>query len=62
MDREAIWAMYFAGIVSMREHPGNRTHERTFRSITDCAALADSMMDEHAKRWGEDHEWPGSQP
>lgn len=54
--------MFFANIVGMREHPGNRAHERTFKSIADCADIADKMLVEYDKRF-EERQWPsGQQP
>jgi len=49
MDQEAIWAMYYAGIVSIKHHPKN---EHIKVNLTTCAAIADEMMKEHLKRFG----------
>lgn len=48
--REHYWAMFFANLVAMQEHPG---FEGQGRSIAECAEMADEMMEELCRRFGE---------
>jgi len=45
MDMQ-IWAIFFAGIVGMQEHPGNKKP----KSIEECGRIADVMYMEYLHR------------
>lgn len=56
MDQAAIWAIYFAGVASLKFHPRNvmlplenMTAEKS--AIRNAAAIADLMLDEHNRRF-----------
>lgn len=59
MDLQTAWAMYFAGIVAFQYHPRNNPEARM--PITECARVADEMMEEHHKRM-RGAIWVGWQP
>jgi len=55
MNNMQIWAIFFAGIVSIKEHPRNEKGA----NIKECADIADRMFleyrarKEHGKLWEE---------
>lgn len=51
MDEENIWAIYFAGIASIRFHPRNDNNVNAKAIVTWAAEVADAMLSEHHKRW-----------
>ena len=53
MDKEHVWTVYFASVVSMSLHPGAglRGHQRL--NLDDCARLCDRMLDIHFERFPE---------
>lgn len=59
MEKEAAWAMYFAGIVAFQYHPRNEPAERM--TIKQCAEVADAMLQEHKLRT-KGGVWVGWQP
>lgn len=50
---EMIWAMYFAGVVSINDHPGAGTKDHVKPTLSECAQKADLMYQLHCLRWSE---------
>lgn len=51
--RTLAWDTYFCGVVTMNLHPGMNRENVQKRTIAECAQIADEMMAEHDKRFGE---------
>lgn len=45
-DSRFIWCMFFSSVVSFQYHPGVKVP----LSLSDCAVIADSMLDEFLNR------------
>lgn len=48
VDEPHIWAMFYAGIVSIQYHPRNPADERM--TLVEMASLADAMYDQYVLR------------
>jgi len=51
MEDEATWALYFASVTQMQQHPGFNRPGTPHKSITECGMLADQMLKEHRRRY-----------
>lgn len=58
MSPRDVWAIYFAGLVSIAMHPGHKGE----MDLSLLATIADEMLNETTKRWGGYQCQPGSQP
>lgn len=74
MEKETIWAMYFAGVAAMRFHPRNidpqlngyqdwndELHKRIELELWYASIVADEMTRQHNRRfpWAGDHSSEG---
>lgn len=50
-----IWAMYYAGLVSIKMHPRNENEHVNLKKL---ALVADEMLQITLDRW--EDKWPGS--
>lgn len=55
--RQLAWDTYFAGVMSISLHPGSGKDrgygQAAERSVKECALIADEMLAERDKRFGE---------
>lgn len=49
------WDTYFAGVMSISLHPGTTRDKAQPRSVSECARIADEMLEERDKRFKNEH-------
>ena len=51
MTDQAVWAMFYASVMGMGQHPGTTREAGNKLTPQEGVRLADDMLDEYKKRW-----------